>query len=154
MRASKDCWPPVQRRSPLSSSGLTGQSSIHHHRRNKHWSHLSGLHPCASFARCRLLGSPGRAERRHRLRIQPVHHAHLRVLTARIRPSCAFRFAQGREGAGNAGCSMLPQPRVRNKKARRVSHLIWVSEKAKYFSKQGWTGFWCEPQVCQSGKSE
>src|SRR3954454_813930 len=28
----------------LSSPGLTGRSSIHHHRRNEHWSDLSGLH--------------------------------------------------------------------------------------------------------------
>ncbi len=32
---------------PLSSPGLTGRSSIHHHRRNKHWPPLLRLHPCA-----------------------------------------------------------------------------------------------------------
>src|SRR5206468_12395627 len=32
-------------------------------------------------------------------------------------------------------------------------HLIWVSEKAKYFSKQGWTGFRWDRNFCSSGKS-
>jgi len=32
------------------------------------------------------------------------------------------------KGAGNAGCPMHPQPRVRNKKARRVSHYRFTGQ--------------------------
>ena len=59
----------IKRRSttlPLSSPGLTGRSSIHHHRRNTHWSHLLGLHPCARYRAASVTGSPGQAGRRQR----------------------------------------------------------------------------------------
>jgi hypothetical protein len=49
--------------------------------------------------------------------------ARLRDLAARFRPSFASSFAALRtEGAGNAGRSMHPQPRVRMKKAHEHSH--------------------------------
>ena len=63
----------------------------------------------------------------------------LRVPAARMRPSYSTKPSK-EEGAGNAGCSLHPQPRTQSKKAHECSHHRYA-ETIRHSPRNGFNGF-------------
>jgi hypothetical protein len=63
----------------------------------------------------------------------------LRVPAARMRPSYSTKPSK-EEGAGNAGCSLHPQPRTQSKKAHECSHHRYA-ETFRHSPLNGFNGF-------------
>ncbi len=125
-----------QQRLPLSSPGLTGRSSNHQRRRNKHWSHLVVYIP-ALHSHHRLLGRP----------VKPGDDTGDVVARTPPRPHCAISarvdvksFASKQRARETPGARCTRSLACENKKARRVSHYRFTGTPRR-FPRNGFNGF-------------